>query len=40
MTVSCWLGFSTAVQGNLSDHLLQFVGHGGFSKKKIGRHLT
>ena len=28
--VSCWLGFSTATQGTLMDHLLG--GLGGFSK--------
>jgi len=26
MVVSCWLGFSMAAQGNLSDHLIQFAG--------------
>jgi len=34
MAVSCWLGFSTTVQGNLLDHLLQFAGLRGFSERK------
>jgi len=37
LAVSGWLGISTAFHENIPDHLFQFGGLGGFSKKS---HLT